>query len=382
MKTKLLLVGVAVSAAFLATGRLSAQVPGDDSNNLVFGLLKGAAHESVQARALAWLKKATNNDQAKFQEGEALWARLDRSTLDNLADTFALGNPQADRLLKMVRDPLTPAPTEVPDLLKNSKADPFFRANLGLAVARSLSNRRVHEEALQIMTAFTPEQTIDPSAYLFHKAVCEHGLLKKDEARDSIARLIADAVDSPERYKTVGALMLLDMETWKKDLGNVARLMGNSERRLDLGRGGPQTQKIQKEVIARLDELIKELENKLKQGDSGGGGGGGGGDPNGGSCPDGGTPGNGNGGGARPTSPMQDSQIAKNGGSGRVDTARLKKITETWGKMLDGERAKAMQELQDLVNGLSPIHREAFERYFEEINNQAIRSTNSGNKKQ
>jgi hypothetical protein len=41
--------------------------------------------------------------------------------------------------------------------------------------------------------------------------------------------------------------MLLDMQTWKdKDLGTIARKMGNIERRLDLARGGPQTQKLQK----------------------------------------------------------------------------------------------------------------------------------------
>ena len=63
--------------------------------------------------------------------------------------------------------------------------------------------------------------------------------------------------------------MLLDMQTWKdKDLGAVARKMDNVERRLELARGGPQTQKLQKEVVARLDELIKELENKAKKGGS------------------------------------------------------------------------------------------------------------------
>jgi hypothetical protein len=37
---------------------------------------------------------------------------------------------------------------------------------------------------------------------------------------------------------------------------------------LDLKRGGKQTQKQQKEVLVRLDEMIKELENQQKQGGS------------------------------------------------------------------------------------------------------------------
>src|SRR5262249_1936348 len=149
--------------------------------------------------------------------------------------------------------------------------------------SRALSNRRVLEEALETLKQFNPEQVIDPAAYLFHRAVCEHALLLKPDAGKSVSRLLTQAVDSPERYKTVAALMLLDMQAWKdKDLGAIARKMTNIERRLELARGGPQTQKLQKEVILRLDELIKELENKAKNQQQAQG------QPNGGSCPNGG----------------------------------------------------------------------------------------------
>jgi hypothetical protein len=42
--------------------------------------------------------------------------------------------------------------------------------------------------------------------------------------------------------------------------------MDNIQRRLDLTRGGEKTQKMQKEVVMRLDELIKQLENQNKGG--------------------------------------------------------------------------------------------------------------------
>jgi hypothetical protein len=111
----------------------------------------------------------------------------------------------------------------VPALLKDAKAAPFFRANLALAYAKALSNRRVHEEALDTLKAVTPEQVIDPASYLFHRAVCEHALVLKKEATGTINRLLEDALDAPERYKTVATLMLLDMQTWKdkKDLGAI-----------------------------------------------------------------------------------------------------------------------------------------------------------------
>jgi hypothetical protein len=151
-------------------------------------------------------------------------------------------------------------------MLRDAKASVFYRANLGLAYARTLSNRRVHEEALETLKLFHPEQVVDPSAYLFHRAVSEHALLQKPEALKTITRIIDDVPFAPERYKNVSVLMLLDMQTWKdKDLSSIARKMENIERRLDLARGGPQTQKLQKEVVMRLDEIIKELENQQKK---------------------------------------------------------------------------------------------------------------------
>ena len=75
--------------------------------------------------------------------------------------------------------------------------------------------------------------------------------------------------DAPARYKDLSILMLYDMQSWRdKDLGWIARKMDNIERRLELARGGPQTQKMQKEVVARLDEIIKQLENQSKGGGS------------------------------------------------------------------------------------------------------------------
>src|SRR5207302_9654593 len=133
--------------------------------------------------------------------------------------------------------------------------------------------------------------------YLFHRAVAEHALLLKDQANRTIVRLLDDVAEVPDRYKMVAVLIALDMQSWReKDLGEIARKMDNIERRLELARGGPQTQKIQKEVVARLDELIKQLENQ-KSGNC---------NCNGGSCPNGGNGNNPNN-NIRASSPQNDS---------------------------------------------------------------------------
>src|SRR5262249_50802203 len=147
--------------------------------------------------------------------------------------------------------------------------------------------------------------------------------------------------------------MLLDMQTWKeKDLAAVARKMQNIERRLGLARGGPQTQKLQREVIHRLDELIKELERP--PGPPGPPGDGPPGPPKQGDTP-----------GANPSSPLPDSRLpGAPDGTGRVDPLRMQKLLEQWGTLPPRERAQALQEL---TRGMSARHREAIENYFRNI---------------
>jgi len=227
-----------------------------------FGTLRAPAPEAARSQALDWLKGVGKADDTTNKRFNEIWDQ-DRPTLDRVADTLTLGNDEARKLLADARDPNTPAPTAVPTTLKDAKQNSFFRNNLALAYAKALSNRRVHEEALEALRVARVEQVVDPSAYLFHRAVAEHAMLLKKEANDSIVQLLDDVVDAPERYKMVAALMHFDMLTWRdKDLGWIARKMDNIERRLELARGGPQTQKMQKEVVARLDEIIKELENR------------------------------------------------------------------------------------------------------------------------
>jgi hypothetical protein len=258
-------VGAGLAVAVLLWGVGQSRAGDARKPALAFGALEAVSPEAARAQAEAWLKQVGKTDPATTARFQEIWKQEERPVIDRLSDTFVLGSEAAAKLLAEARDPLAPAPTAVPTVLKDEKASAFFRANLALAYARSLSNRRVHEEGLDILRLFRAEQVADPASYLFHRAVCEHALLLKLEASRTIGRLLDDAAQAPERYRTVAALMLLDMQTWKdKDLGAVARKMENIERRLELARGGPQTQKIQKEVIQRLDELIKELENKAK----------------------------------------------------------------------------------------------------------------------
>jgi len=181
-----------------------------------FGLLKTPNADEARAQAETWLKEtAKKTDVASQEKFRSIWSS-DRALTDKVADTLALGNPEAAKLLADVRNPESPAPVEVPALFKDTKVPAFFRSNLGLAYAKALTARRVFEEALDTFAALKVEDVIDPSAFLFHKAVCEHALMLKDKADNSIDRLLVDAADAPERYRMVAALMHFDMVTWRK----------------------------------------------------------------------------------------------------------------------------------------------------------------------
>jgi tetratricopeptide (TPR) repeat protein len=236
-----------------------------------FGTLRATSSDEARTQALNWLKSAGKTDAAALKAFETIWAQTDRPVIDRVSQTLILGDAQAGTLLTEARNPTSSAPTKVPEVLKDAKKPAFYRANLALAYGKALSNRRVYEEALEAFKAAKVEDVVDPSAYLFHRAVAEHALLLKQDANRSILRLLDDATDAPDRYKLVSVLMALDMQSWRdKDLGWIARKMDNIERRLELARGGPKTQKIQKEVVARLDEIIKDLENKAKGNSNGG----------------------------------------------------------------------------------------------------------------
>ena len=110
---------------------------------------------------------------------------------------------------------------------------------------------------------------VDPAAYFFHRAVAEHALMKKDDAMRSIVRLLDDVADAPDRYTMLGRDHVRrhgHLEGDEKDLANIRRLMDNIGAAARQARGGKTTQDIQKKIVFRLDELIKEKENQAKGG--------------------------------------------------------------------------------------------------------------------
>ena len=262
MSARKWLAAAAVSAGLAAGPALAAE---PTKPAFGFSTLKPAADADAKAKLETWLKATGKFDAARF---EAVWAQPGRTVSDRTLDSIAIGMPEAVTLVTEAKKPGAAAPTEAPAVFKDPKLDPFVRANLAAAYGKALAGKRVYEEALDAVAGVAPEQVVDPAGFFFYKAVAEHALIRREAAVSSIVRLLDDVADAPDRYKVVATLMFFDLQNWakdEKDLTNIGRLMDNSERRLELARGGPKTQDIQKKIVFRLDEKIKELEAKAKK---------------------------------------------------------------------------------------------------------------------
>jgi hypothetical protein len=354
---------LALAAAALGTASVAAsEEPRQVPDVLSFGTLQSPKPDEARKTAQAWLASVGRTDAESQKQFAAIWGDAERPLLDKVADTLILGDPKAAALLAEVRDLALPAPQGVPALLKDTKANPYLRGNLTVAYAQGLAHRKIYDEALLVLSQVKPEQTVDPATYLFNRAVAEYCLMMKKEATDSILRLLEDVSDSPERYRQVAVLMSFDMVTWQdKDLDWVSRKMGIIHNRLDLTRGGPQTQKIQKEVLVRLDEMIKEKENQAKGQGQGQGEGQG---PNDGNCPSGGDqsgPANGNRVGEKgATDSALPNAAAKGEADAKVQAAKIEQFGSQNEKVRAEARAAALKEIPEEF-------KEAVETYLDQL---------------
>ncbi len=353
-------------AAFAGPISAAEAVKAPESKSIVaFGTLKTMSADAAKAKVEAWLKASGKLDAAKFA---GIWTS-GRSVADMTTESILMGLPEAAGDLAAAKESEAPAGT-VPGILKDEKLDAFVKSNLAAAYAKVLSSKRAYEEALEVSKSVTPEQLTDPAGFYFYKAVAEHGTIRRDAALGSLVRLLEDVTDAPDRYKALAYLMFFDIQSWsrdEKDLANIGRLMDNSGRRLDLARAGTQTQEIQKKIVFRLNEKIKQLENKQKGG--GGGGGGGGGKPGEGEgegCPDGGSPGSGgaNAGGP-PQGPAGDAYEGGMKGDGKVDEKKLRQYAEVWGKLPADKRAEAIREI---TRDVPAKFRPQIEEFFKSLN--------------
>lgn len=303
--------------------------------------------DEVRTRILEWSAGAGLSKE-KIEAIAALWvlgteAPSAQELHEKTIETFRLVNPEAERLIQACKYGTLSAPDSA--VLDKDNLPPFFAANLRAHYARFLGQNELYDEALTQFDQIDLSQTVDPAGCLFFKAVCQHRLLMKEEGLQTIDTLLTDTTNLPVRFRTVARLMRADLEQLKeKSLNEVARMMSDVERRLRFGRGGERVQKVEEEIIASLDEIIKKIEQQ-----QGGGGGGGGGAGQNNSNQSGG--------------PAGDSSVKGSTAPGEVDKRDIGR-NSGWGSLPPKEQAKA----RNLIDReLPPHYRAAIEEYLRKI---------------
>jgi len=305
-----------------------------------------AKREDARSRVLTWVASQPNVTEPMQQQIAALWAAEPGSedperVLERVVHSLAVVSPDASRLVTACN--ATTGDLVPPDagLLRQPSLDPFYTSNLGLYYGRFLVERRMFDEAIDVLSLVDPRIVVDPASLFFFRAVAQQSLLEVKPALASLEILLKNVERVPVRYSATATLMQADLKSYEeKSLGEIARLMSDSERRLDLGRAGERVQGVQERIISELDEIIKKIEQQQ------GGGGGGGGDGQGNSN--------------QSNSPAGDSTVKGSEAPGDVDKKKFSKDGQ-WGNLPAKEQAKAKS---DLTRNFPSHYQRAIDQYF------------------
>ena len=202
--------------------------------------------QDVKSQAFAWAeaKKVDPSTRAKV---EAAWADLPATVSEDdllvrLAQTFALLDPDAAKLLELCSKPRSRLVAPAETWLRDGRQPPLFAANLRLLYARWLVEESLFDEAQEQLAGLGPSDVVAPASLLFYQSVVSHALLNKESGLKSLDELLAGADASPRRYVALGRLMQDDLKGLKDGtLDHIARQMDDIRRRLDLGRAGTES---------------------------------------------------------------------------------------------------------------------------------------------
>jgi len=292
-------------------------------------------------------------DGAIQRQIDTIWSPDDPSgsstdLLSRVVITIGFVDPRAQDLVKLCRQPFQSRLLPALPVLNDQSLDDFALMHLRLFYARWLAQHGWHDEVLLQLTGIAIEDVVDPASLLFYRATAEHILLKKEACLKSLSKLLENETSIPHRYATVARLLEADSQNLQPDsLDEVARLMNDIRRRLQLGRTGKRVRTEEDEVIAKLDKMIKNLEEQQQQQQQ----------------QQSGQPQNGQ---NAPQQPAPDSAALPGSGPGNVDPRKLGENID-WGRLPPKERQATLQRISE---GLPAHFREVIEAYFKKIASQ------------
>lgn len=301
--------------------------------------------EEVRKEVLHWFNSQPETDEVTKLKVEALWPNAmgempSDELLQQAAATFALVDPQASELVQFCRGQRSKFVPPDFAVLQNEETSAIVRDNLRLLLGRWLSQQQLYDESLEVLDGLEPADVVDPASLLFYQSIAYHRTLDKEQGLPAISTLLENEGNIPRRYASVAKLMEADLKPLEEDsLDEIARLMDAIRIELEHARAGTRVRQRQKEVIAKLEKLIDELEKKRQQQQSQASSGG------------------------APSQPAPDSVPAGGRGTGDVPPKKLGSEAD-WGNLPPKEREEALQQISKEF----PSHfREVIEEYFRKL---------------
>lgn len=320
-----------------------------DADDLARTTWQYPSHEVVQQLIDDWLAEA-NVDQAIAGQIRQQWQ--EPVDPDQRLSVFAsslelLGGELSDLVRRTRTARFDKALPDVACLDDSSQPD-FLRNHAKLVYARWLVQNQLYNETLEQLASITTEDVIDPASLLFFQSIANHRLLKKDECLPIVARLLEQEEALPRRFAILANMIRDDIKPLEADsLDEISRLMDNIQVRLGHGRAGKRVRTEEHDVIAKLDKMIKKLEEEAKKQSSSAAGNASG------------KPGE----NLNPNKPMEDSIPGGGKGPGNVDAKDIGDA-QGWGNLPPKERQQALQQ----VGKDFPSHyRDVIEAYFRKL---------------
>jgi hypothetical protein len=301
------------------------------------------AEEDAMARTIAALEAAGYSPADHADDIARLWQRPSATT-EAVARSVALVHDEVRQLIDDAEN--SSSDQAHPQELKTPIADPFLAANVDLFLAQSLVRQHRLDEALILIEKLAIDQLLEPSSAHLMSASCHFHLGDAAAAQASLDRL-EELDDVPARHAALAIALRSAVErTDPASLVGIARDMRDVRRRLDLEQSDEPVQTREDAILARLDKMIKELEqqqNKTAPGSAN--------DP-------------------QSSAPAQDSRLADMKAAGQTDRQALRDRS-AWGNLPPKERERALQEIGRDLPG---PYRNAVEQYFRKLSQNPGRS--------
>lgn len=205
---------------------------------------------------------------------------------------------------------------------------------------KSLVNSARYDEAIEIrhLCKFNGE-------FFFYQAIAYYQLKQYDLAKRNIEQAFFYK-DLPERYSVVLTLLIDELQRIKDNPDKILDIstdMRIIQERLQNAKGGNKTQKLQRDVIKKLDEQIKAAEDEIAKASES----------------------NSTQNGTQAKLPSSDSRPSSNSPpKGDISNRKLIQTNESWGRLPKKEAIKATEELNKI---LPPHIREAVEGFSKKL---------------